>query len=47
MQPQTEEGIEKLEWMTEKEVQTALLNSYSSIGYVIDQLKEKHETKIQ
>lgn len=39
MQPQTEEGIEKLEWMTEKEVQTALLNSYSSIRYVIDQLK--------
>ncbi len=47
MQPQTEEGIEKLEWMTEKEVQTALLNSYSSIRYVIDQLKEKHETTIQ
>ncbi|MFY7908739.1 MAG: NUDIX domain-containing protein [Emticicia sp.] len=39
MQPQTEEGIEKLEWMTEKEVQTALLNSYSSIRYVIDKLK--------
>lgn len=47
MQPQTEEGIEKLEWMTEKEVQTALLNSYSSIRYVIDQLKEKHENTIQ
>ncbi len=43
IKPQTEEGIEKLEWMTEKEVQTALLNSYSSIRYVIDQLKEKHE----
>lgn len=40
MKPQTEEGIERLEWMTEKEVQTALLNSYSSIRYVIDQLKE-------
>lgn len=39
MQPQTEEGIEKLEWMTDKEVQAALLNSYSSIRYVIDQLK--------
>lgn len=47
MQPQTEEGIEKLEWMTEKEVQTALLNSYSSIRYVIDQLKEKHEKEVQ
>jgi len=43
IKPQTEEGIEKLEWMTEKEVQTALLNSYSSIRYVIDQLKEKYE----
>ena len=47
MQPQKEEGIEKLEWMTEKEVQTALLNSYSSIRYVIDQLKEKHEIEVQ
>ncbi len=47
MQPQIEEGIEKLEWMTEKEVQTALLNSYSSIRYVIDQLKEKHEREVQ
>lgn len=47
MQPQIEEGIEKLEWMTEKEVQTALLNSYSSIRYVIDQLKEKYEKEVQ
>jgi len=47
MQPQTEEGIEKLEWMTEKEMQTALLNSYSSIRYVIDQLKEKNEIEVQ
>jgi 8-oxo-dGTP pyrophosphatase MutT (NUDIX family) len=47
IKPQIEEGIEKLEWMTEKEVQTALLNSYSSIRYVIDQLKEKHEITTQ
>ncbi|MDZ7933810.1 MAG: NUDIX domain-containing protein [Emticicia sp.] len=46
MQPQMEEGIEKLEWMTEKEVQTALLNSYSSIRYVIDQLKESSPQSI-
>ncbi|AFK01501.1 NUDIX hydrolase [Emticicia oligotrophica DSM 17448] len=44
MQPQTEEGIERLEWMGSKEVQKALLNSYSSIRFVVDQLGNKNET---
>lgn len=40
MKPQIEEDIEELRWMDEKETQKALLNSYSSIRYVFDQLKE-------
>ncbi len=35
MKPQTEEGIEKLEWMNQKEVHLAMIKSYSSIRYVI------------
>jgi 8-oxo-(d)GTP phosphatase len=35
MKPQTEEGIEKLEWMNPKEVHLAMIKSYSSIRYVI------------
>ncbi|MBO9637475.1 NUDIX hydrolase [Siphonobacter aquaeclarae] len=38
MQPQWEEDIEKISWMTRKEVQNALVDSYSSIRYVFEQL---------
>ncbi|MFN8344501.1 MAG: NUDIX domain-containing protein [Spirosomataceae bacterium] len=34
--PQQEEGIEQIVWMTEPEVRKALVNSYSSIRYVVD-----------
>lgn len=39
MKPQKEEGIDELRWMDEKEVQQALVNSYSSIRFVIESLK--------
>ena len=35
MSPQIEEDIEKLEWMDRKQIHTALINSYSSIRYVV------------
>jgi len=38
MAPQTEEDIEKLEWMAYPEVQQVLINSFSSIRYVADRL---------
>ncbi|HEY1053664.1 MAG TPA: NUDIX hydrolase [Emticicia sp.] len=41
MRPQLEEGIEELQWMDEKQIQKALINSYSSIRYVFDELKNK------
>jgi 8-oxo-(d)GTP phosphatase len=47
MKPQIEEGIEELCWMNEKEIQKAMLNSYSSIRYVLDQLENKDETKAE
>lgn len=37
MKPQVEEDIEKLEWMDKKQVHTAMINSYSSIRFVIRQ----------
>jgi hypothetical protein len=37
--PQTEEGIEKVEWMNEKKQIQALTNTYSSIRYVIEKSK--------
>ncbi len=37
MKPQKEEGIEDLRWMDAKDLQRALLNSYSSIRYVFEQ----------
>lgn len=40
MSPQIEEDIEELRWMDEKQVQQALLNSYSSIRYVFDELNK-------
>ncbi|MCU0468479.1 MAG: NUDIX domain-containing protein [Arcicella sp.] len=35
MKPQVEEDIEKLEWMNKSQVKSALINSYSSIRYVL------------
>jgi len=35
MKPQVEENIEKLEWMGKEKVKAALINSYSSIRYVL------------
>jgi 8-oxo-dGTP pyrophosphatase MutT (NUDIX family) len=43
MKPQLEEGIEQLCWMDEKEIKKALLNSYSSIRYVFDQLGKEND----
>jgi hypothetical protein len=36
MAPQYEEGIEQILWMNEAEVRKAMVNSFSSIRYVID-----------
>lgn len=41
MRPQVEEDIQELRWMDEKQIQQALLNSYSSIRYVFDELKRQ------
>jgi 8-oxo-(d)GTP phosphatase len=41
MKPQYEEDIEELRWMDEREIQQALLNSYSSIRYIFSCLKDK------
>lgn len=35
MKPQIEENIKKLEWMGKEKVKSALINSYSSIRYVL------------
>ena len=35
MTPQADEQIDRLEWMTEAEVRTALIKSFSSIRYVV------------
>ena len=35
MKPQIEENIEKLEWMGKEKVKSAMINSYSSIRYVL------------
>jgi hypothetical protein len=35
MKPQKEEGIEKLEWMDQGQINEALKESYSSIEYVL------------
>ena len=41
MKPQAEEGIEKLAWMDKKQTNSALLNSYSSIRYVLKKYYHK------
>ena len=39
MSPQAEAQIEKLSWLTQSEAKSILINSYSSIRYVVDSLK--------
>jgi len=41
MKPQIEEDIEKLEWMNKSQVKSALINSYSSIRYVLKKYYDK------
>lgn len=41
IKPQAEENIEKLEWMDKKQTNSALLNSYSSIRYVLKKYYHK------
>jgi 8-oxo-(d)GTP phosphatase len=41
MKPQIEEDIEKLVWMDKKQTNSALLNSYSSIRYVLMKYYQK------
>ena len=45
MKPQIEEDIEKLEWMDRKQIHTALINSYSSIRYVVKRYFYESEDK--
>ena len=45
MKPQLEESIEKLEWMDRKQIHTALINSYSSIRYVVKRYFYEGEDK--
>ncbi|NIJ53708.1 NUDIX hydrolase [Dyadobacter arcticus] len=40
MEPQAEEQIEKLDWFTRSEAKSLLINSYSSIRYVVDSLSK-------
>jgi len=37
--PQVEENIEEVKWMNDEEVEIALYNSYSTIGYVIQKYR--------
>ncbi|MBC8155082.1 MAG: NUDIX hydrolase [Bacteroidetes bacterium] len=41
MAPQEDEGIEKLAWLDRRDAQLALVNSYSSIRYVLDSVLEE------
>jgi hypothetical protein len=45
MTPQADEQIEKLSWLTQAEGQAILINSFSSIRYVVDSLKRQQEVK--
>lgn len=47
MQPQVEENIEKLVWMDRKQIQNALVDSYSSIRYVFDKLWNSVPEKVE
>jgi 8-oxo-dGTP pyrophosphatase MutT (NUDIX family) len=41
LKPQKEEGIDKLEWVTEDQAKKLLVNSFSSIRYVFEAYKSK------
>lgn len=45
MQPQAEEQIEKLDWYSPSEAKSLLINSYSSIRFVVDSLNKKRNIK--
>jgi len=45
MSPQAEEQIEKLSWLTQAEGKAILINSFSSIRYVVDSLKKMQNVK--
>jgi len=45
MSPQAEEQIEKLSWLTQAEGQAILVNSFSSIRYVVESLKKLQGVK--
>ena len=44
--PETEEDIEELRWMTQKEVYHALDNSYRSIHFVFEEYYAESEKKV-
>lgn len=39
--PQTEEGISQVKWMTMNDMQTALVDSYRSLRYVVQEYEQK------
>lgn len=43
MTPQADEQIERLEWLTPQQGQAILINSFSSIRFVVDKLKKIQE----
>lgn len=45
MSPQAEEQIEKLSWLTKAEAKSILINSFSSIRYVVESLKKKQNVE--
>ncbi|GAB3901090.1 hypothetical protein GCM10028803_25150 [Larkinella knui] len=45
MKPQTDEDIERLEWMDQKQTALALTNSFSSIRFVIETVNEELRMK--
>jgi 8-oxo-dGTP pyrophosphatase MutT (NUDIX family) len=45
MSPQADEQIEKLSWLTHAEGQAILVNSFSSIRYVVESLKKQQGVK--
>ena len=46
LRPQTDEGIEQLVWMNKREIQNALVDSYSSIRYVFDQFWKEEKQAV-
>jgi 8-oxo-(d)GTP phosphatase len=42
MKPQLEEGIEDIQWFSEGDAKTALINSYPSMRYLFKQYLKKH-----